>query len=469
MNTSCFDKKKYLLDFHQPFDPFTSFVFRLQSAVIQRPCQSPNMSAPSSAASGSSHSLEHAVHVYIDNAHLWMHGQNLFATRAGFMEWNAAWRFDVGRLQTIVAEKSGLQTDQMTYSFQYYLHGPVPPVDTVWGAADPHNVHLGQSPDLINAQITTDSVATAVSASFNSTRNTFIIVSGDNALFAAVKKIQNCGFPVHMWSWKSGLAATYTNPVHLHFLDDYFEELVSYETTFSVDPAVISPSTLVILDPFSRADTVKDIVARLKAPVYQYNVAKQRPMTSSQDLVIVPAFQASNWCINRPDDLLQTTKTQLDGHGFSVLSYTEYVQQYCEDNKSQLTTSDSFKELPGSLWGFVVEDGGADSINDDSDTAWITVNRQQRKGDQQRSRKRCGWRGYCKNGLHCRYIHTKDEENSFMAGGCKTATKYRLCRYQDCYREKQCFFAHSKMELFCPTCDKTGAGHGMENCPERYT
>jgi hypothetical protein len=412
------------------------------------------------------------VHVYVDSSHLWMHGQNLFATRHGFLEWDPLWRFDIGRLRAIMEQHSGLHSDNILYSFQYHLHGSVPPVDSIWrdGSRD---VHLGKSPDDINAQIITDSVTTAVSASFGQTRNTFVFVSGDSGLFAAVDKIQQCGYPVHIWSWKTGLAAKYGEaPVEVHLLDDYFERLRSYDTAFCVDPAIVSPDSLVVLDPLSGEGKIQDWISRLKTPVYQYTITRQRK-TSDQDLVIIPAFQADNWRVDGPrNDLLQA-KAQMEDHGFRILSYTEYVRQHVEDSTGQLTISNQFKELPAKLWGVDGEDDGTDNTKDNSGTTWTTVDHSKKKRENQnkkdqKTRKRCAWRAYCNNGVHCHYAHTKEEEDCFVACGSKTARKYRMCRYQDkCYRKTLCLFAHSEQELFCPTCGKT-AGHGMENCPERF-
>ncbi|CAK7238218.1 hypothetical protein SEUCBS140593_010444 [Sporothrix eucalyptigena] len=323
------------------------------------------MPAASDTTSESGYNVEH-VHVYIDNAHLWMHEPRLYFTRDGCWEWNPLWRFDAGRLQAILEQESGLEITKSPYSFHYYLHGPAPPVDTIWG--DPScDVHPGQRPDFINAQITADSVTTAVSASFDETRNTFIIVSGDAGLSAAVTRIQKCGYPVHVWSWRSGLTAKHDEgTVQVHFLDDHFARLVSCDTTFCVDPTALSPSSLVVLDPLPHADKIQDCVAKLRAPVYQYAVADPRPKTSSQDLVITPAFQAHNWGADGSGDDLQATKMQLEGCGCAVLTYTEYVQQHCEDGRGKLVVSNQFKELPASLWHADYEDDGAEANGHDS-------------------------------------------------------------------------------------------------------
>ena len=65
----------------------------------------------------------------------------------------------------------------------------------------------------------------------------FVIISGDRNLYSAVMRIVEMGFPVHVWSWKDGLAGVYTQQeealIKVHLLDDYLEEIGFRENCLS--------------------------------------------------------------------------------------------------------------------------------------------------------------------------------------------------------------------------------------------
>jgi hypothetical protein len=99
-----------------------------------------------------------------------------------------------------------------------------------------------------------------------------------------------------------------------------------------------------------------------------------------------------------------------------------------------------------------------------SDSGFVEVSRRPKKD----RRTRCYWRRHCSYGLACKYTHSKEEENDFKIRKSRKVEKYRFCWNQNCERGSRCPFAHSEAELFCPTCDQSGAGHEMQYCPERF-
>lgn len=305
----------------------------------------------------------------------------------------------------------------------------------------------------------------------------FIIVSGDRDLYSAVSKIVERGFPVHVWSWKNGLASVYTSQqdelIDVHLLDDHLEEIGFRETTFRIDRSTISPHSIVILDPLPKADKIKDFISDLKIPVCRYVFPAKRADASSQDLVVIPAFA---WSMSHEEltNPFQESKSKLETHGLKVMTYFEYRQQNStKSSKDELAISNQFQEL--SLSGRELRENvqdtsdrhGKDGTDDNGFNAVNHRSEQRRtflRKGVERSRNPCMWGKYCDKESQCNYGHTKDEEKYFKAYGHKKARKYKLCQNDNCMRGNHCAFAHGKEELLCPTCDRTGVGHSVGEC-----
>lgn len=364
-------------------------------------------------------------------------------------------------------------------------------MDTVWRAIESHNVNVSTfarsswtgREKQVDSKINVDSVAEAAKAYYRQIPSAFMIVSGDRDLLSAVSKItKEFEFRVHVWSWKNCLASVYTQQqedklIRVHLLDDYLEKIGFRETTFRVDRNTISPHSIVVLDPMPKATEIEEFLSCLRIPVYRYVCAKKRADASSEDLVIIPAH-TKRMSFDDLVNLFEEAKAQLETHGLSVFTYMEYSQQYIGDSRDELGISNRFKELPEDDGENDDkdddEDDGENDNDDDDNDSFIEVNRRSErqksrlKKDEQKSRSRCIWRKYCKSELNCKYGHTKEEEDYLRVYGHKTARKHRRCQDKDCFRGSRCNFAHSEAELFCPTCGKTGAGHAMGECPERW-
>ncbi|KAL2130548.1 hypothetical protein VTI74DRAFT_6246 [Chaetomium olivicolor] len=384
------------------------------------------------------------IFIHIDNSNLWIQGQRTYAELKKLdVSSDPTWRFDVGRLKQVLLSNSGLTADEKTFKDVVHLYGSTPPpVDTVWEAIASHDV---------DAELIAESVAQASNAYYSQVPSVFILVSGDR---------------------DNGLANVYRHPdkevpaelFKVHILDDHLDEVTFHADTF-------------------RADR---LLERLRTPVYRYEIAPQRPDTSSKNLAMIPAFA---WTME-PDalrSLFMESKAKLESKGLRVLTYMEYCQKYnrgSSDN-DKLIISNRFAEFVKGQSvdgdGEGDEDGGertseeeenGDQAEDDND-GFQEVNRgfmRQRdwfKKAESSSRMRCHWREYCSRGVGCKYGHTKKEEEHFRVYGGRKAKKFRLCDKPECITGRACFFAHSEAELFCPTCGNTGA-HAMENCPERY-
>lgn len=461
----------------------------------------------------------HRVHIFIDNSNLWIEGQKAYAEKHKLkVMWDPTWRFDIGHLKKLLIVKTHLSVDWQHCDIKINLYGSTPPpVDTVWTTIKSHDVYVStfarstwnKREKEVDAEIIADSVEKALKASYEKVQCDFIIVSGDRDLRPAVEKIKKYGFQVHIWSWKKALASVYRidDDVKVYLLDNYLEEIGFRETTFRVDLKRISAHSIVVLDPLPRADDIESYVKSLRIPIYQYVSTVKRDDSSSQDLVIIPAF-AERMKHNELMDLYKNAESTLGKSGLKVLTHWDYVQRYksgarhgCMD---ELTISNRFQELPddepdseedaleenenedetkveteandndaeANDNDAETNDNNNDAEADDNDTfTRVTTNTEQRRRYlsrvQQKSNSWCHFRKYCFKGVRCRYGHTQEELNHFKTYGPKPLTKFKRCTLTHCLNGTHCGFAHGDDELFCPTCDKVGAGHEMVNCPER--
>jgi len=139
------------------------------------------------------------IRIYIDNSNLWIEGQKAYAKRERLQtSWDPVWRFDVGRLKTILTEQSGLRREERDYTVEVRLYGSTPPpADTVWKAIESRNVQVstfarsswtGREKE-VDAEVIADSVDEAREDYPACVPSVFIIVSGDRNLHRAVLKI----------------------------------------------------------------------------------------------------------------------------------------------------------------------------------------------------------------------------------------------------------------------------------------
>lgn len=441
------------------------------------------------------------VWVYIDNSNLWIQGQRTYAEKNKMkVSWDPTWRFDVGRLKEILMGQSGLTAEEKMFEVKVELYGSTPPpVDTVWKAIESHNVKVNKfarsswtnREKQVDNELNGDSIDQANKSFYQSVPAVFVIVSGDRDLLSAVTRITQKGFKVHLWSWKNGLASVYEKEqderidwslFQVHLLDDYLETIGFKANTFRVDRNILDPHGIVVLDPLTKVDEVEEFLDCLGTPFYRYKVVSKRPGASSHDLVIIPAH-ARSMEHSELRKLFAESKAWLERDGVNVLSYLEYSQNYLHSsNDVVLERWEQFKEWPEEMGDNSTEKqkpvaqdadkGLIDNGGDGDSDGFIDVNRglnkrrNRLKKTEDNSRRRCHWRLYCSRALDCKWGHTKAEEDYFRVYGNKRPLKFQLCRRDDCIRGKACNYAHGPEELFCPTCDQTGA-HEMRDCPER--
>ena len=431
------------------------------------------------------------IRVYIDNSNLWIQGQKTYAARNHSREqWDPTWRFDVGRLKDVLLEESGLLPDQKRYTFEVRLYGSTPPpVDTVWRAIESHNVKVstfarsswtGREKE-VDAEMIADAVDEGSDDYHGGVDSVFMIVSGDRDLARAVQKSsQKYMFPVHVWSWKNALATVYRQSqlpgVHAHYLDNYLDDIGFRETTFRLDRNVFDPQSIVVIDALPEAERINEYLFNLPVPIYSY--LKRHDGDVRPDLIIIPAF-AHIMTYEAKERLFVEVKGRLQALGVEVLTYFEYNRSDGSDPEIIVETSNRFQELPeGSVVSREEErepgdnrpqPGGSSSTDDGFVEVNMGARRQKARLQtiENKSRSRCDWRLYCHNGLGCKFGHTDDERSHFRLMGSKRPKKIKLCEKPQCTLGARCNFAHGEAELFCPTCDRSRAGHYMWDCPNK--
>lgn len=425
---------------------------------------------------------EKKLFIYIDNSNLWVQARKAF-TRAGSLiaSGDTTWRCDVGQLQHVVVKNASIRPETSSGAQTYLYGSSPPPVDTVWREIQSQDVkpntftrssrmHRGRT---VDRSLLTDSQRHAAKAFYSGWQAECIFVSDDEDIYsAAIGIVDDYRFKVHVWSWKNSLSSVYNGTrdglVQVHCLDDYLGTIGLRETSFRINRDVASAHSIVVLDPLSKADEIRDFTHGTSptVSVYQYVTTETRAEASCQDLVIIPASQSIH--CDAGAELFSLARTQLGRHGLSVLTYLEYCHKYYQHCSPKLQISNRFAELP--------ETGNSyrnDTPETEDDDGFVEVNKRGRRTSQglkknkQLASRRCHWRKYCNKELDCKYGHTKDEHALFRLFGHKKARKVRPCLNNTCIRGKQCNFAHNVQELLCPTCDRVGAGHEMRQCPNR--
>ncbi|KAK4101842.1 hypothetical protein N658DRAFT_39608 [Parathielavia hyrcaniae] len=260
----------------------------------------------------------------------------------------------------------------------------------------------------------------------------FVIVSGDSDIQTAIDKIVKCGFRVHVWAWDNCMAGEYRRQteelVHVHYLDPYLDQ-ITYHNRSRGDR--YSPP-LISLNLESKARGIGEFLPRSE---HQYSSA----LEGLDGLDEIQKPRAAAIILNRFYLLsVDTSGDQGD--------YTPLAVNNSNAKKTEL---------------------GDASINIVVDPK-PTLRKEQAKGDEVKSQRRCNFRKYCSKGMDCTFGHTDGERKWFRIHGPARANKLELCRHEErsgCNRGAYCDFAHGESELFCPTCGKTGA-HNMLDCPE---
>ena len=453
--------------------------------------------------------MEGHIYIYIDNSNLWIQGRKTHAALAGLPD-DPTWRFDAGEVKRILLSKcTRIKVALGQKNVRTYLYGSTPPpVDTVWLAIEQQNVEVktfernfySGREKKVDGQLIADAVMDTMKAHYECIDSEFIIVSGDSDISTAVEKIMENNFPVHVWSWKNGLAKEYFHhkyeKAHIHELDEHIDEISFRSEHWRGDIRTLPKQCVIVLDPDEKAWEIDSFLHSGRYSFRRYTIKPEetrRPGATSSDIAIIHSLHAAKHLEIQDilDKFYQEVSTGLTTRGLKVITFLEYEQQFVKKNPNEnwkLSVSNRFSELPGDeLLG--PSDGPPapaavkevaepktterDGQGDGGGEFKMVYGASERWKEQAKKReilvqKRCRWREWCAKGTRCKFGHTDEERNEFAAHGPRKATKTNLCGYMpNCTRGGSCHFAHNDAELFCPTCGRSGVGHHMNDCPER--
>lgn len=285
--------------------------------------------------------------IYIDNSHLWIHGQETCG-----LTWDPALRFEIGRLKKAILQHSGLLPEE-GYNVTTKVYGSSPPpVDAFMAGIKSRGE--GQVCSLaknlwsackgdVDKRMVADALHDASEACEREVPSEFIIVSGNRDLYRAVEGIAKRGFQVHVWSWKTALSSVFEKMqenelVKFHELDDYQEEIISHETKFSMDANALDSGSLVVLNPLAKDDAVNGLIAALNIPIYTYETLRG----TNTDVIIVPSER-----MDTADDakLIAELQEFIERRDLVITGYTAYVEAYLKASRIEVQVSKRFAEF----------------------------------------------------------------------------------------------------------------------------
>jgi hypothetical protein len=263
----------------------------------------------------------------------------------------------------------------------------------------------------------------------------------------------------------------------VYVLDNHFQEIGSRVSKFQMNPNLLGPRGIVVLEPALKTNDFNSFLTGLTVPVYTYLCAPPRTEASCRDLIIVPAF-ARKMKDEKLVAFFTTSKSKLEAFGFVVMSYPEYGQRFLRaaihdlpELAFELTVSSRIQSSP--TCGFdarrlkvsktsrVMRRNPRRSISDNTKVSTTMTAHSSKspsrsteleaQAGRDEDAKALPWDFYYCKGVHCRYVHTKDKDQRFKSYGPREATaiKSRLCLQQRLSIWQDLQFAHMLAELLC--------------------
>ncbi|KAF2670975.1 hypothetical protein BT63DRAFT_423239 [Microthyrium microscopicum] len=420
------------------------------------------------------------IRIYIDNSNLWLQGQKLSAREKRLKtESDPTWRLDFSKLGSVLTR--GFPTSA---NFEFNLYGSmsskagnaileVMKFQGLNVTTYPRSTWTGME-KLVDVAIATDIVEDALDDYYNGVLSEFVLVSGDKDLYAAVEKVVNRNKRMSVFSWKDSLSNVYksTDMITVHLLDNLLKEIGYNETCFDTEKSLISPYSIVILDPLPQSDVIDACIQSLKLSSLRHIISPKREGATSNDLIIIPA-SADKLGHEQLTKAYQEMKKTLGLFNIDVYTYFEYSALHGKKGaiKFELKIFNQFDELKRSEAKNLLPSTEGQDLTDDGFTkvqgeANRFKNRQ--AAMQSKYQKRCAWGKFCAKSKDnkCTFKHiTEDLEYVKLYGNKRAGKKFVLCKWKTCVAQ-QCLYAHvENNDLICTVCDKTGVGHDMWGCP----
>jgi hypothetical protein len=325
---------------------------------------------------------------------------------------------------------------------------------------------------------------------------TFIVVSGDRDMLPPIIATLECGIPVEVWAWKSGISNEHKRReggnLRVYYLDQIANRIFFTNTRSTRTGKIVEvDKTVVLCNPNDKGNGIDFQEASVSSCLLEncpflFYITRSRTETSL--FVEFPNLKNVEGVIIRVRELFKDYWTveswpeyssRLNKKTLVTLEkgtmFWSWVQNDGEKNSpltTEQTKSVDVQAKPWSGWDRpkpLVGQSGSDDIDTGAFDGWEAVGP---RNDLKRVHRRAMHRTQaCPYGLHCRKAaaygryHTDKEKTLFRDFPNQNFTKWKTSRCRDypyCPRGTQCGFAHSDTDAWCSKCHKQG--HYEDGC-----
>ncbi|RFN52326.1 hypothetical protein FIE12Z_3396 [Fusarium flagelliforme] len=200
--------------------------------------------------------------VYVDESNLCIQGGKEWAKKhPESPNHHLKWQYDLSVLEKCIGEGFGFIDDNFHMAFHRYGSDIQPISDEIrarlrhgWDDMTFKRSRFDGKEKQVDTSIVVDMIYNATMYMFLGIRCPFALVSGDADMIPAAVRAAECGFDVHIWSWRGFLSSEFgeiwnterekgapKGLVSLHYLDDHLDDLTmgfSKKSSESTFPAV---------------------------------------------------------------------------------------------------------------------------------------------------------------------------------------------------------------------------------------
>ncbi|KAK1762489.1 hypothetical protein QBC33DRAFT_281548 [Phialemonium atrogriseum] len=453
---------------------------------------------------------------FVDDSNIWIEAQKFAASGNSHMpkltdsDRDPRLRIDVGKLVDT------LRNDRIQGPSFLYGSRP-PPNDSVWKAFEKYKFKTkiydrahGKEKEVDNSMATDlSSQATELSiraeyelgAKQRKANTTFVAITGDRDMLPPIKKVLESNIRVELWAWESGMSTEYLKLCHhnglltVNFLNWIFDKIsfTNFASTRRSKTGLVEPNQTIVLCEFadpSGDDLESSVCEQLIQLGRLFYITRSK--TETEMFVEFPRVENIEAMIFKARERFKEMLT--------VLSWPEYASRFNKDRPAKVETINMYAPLTDDNGQYstsamakeendpverkvkpsfsTAEPGSGhrqneemQGLNDpDDNDGWQTVSRSDRGKDHRhalRQTQRCPYRIRCKKRGECGYRHSYEELDLFRDNPNQDfgLWKTRKCDLSYWHRGKQCRFAHTQDEAWCPRC--RDEGHYTEECRYR--
>ncbi|KAG7289887.1 hypothetical protein NEMBOFW57_006264 [Staphylotrichum longicolle] len=342
-------------------------------------------------------------------------------------------------------------------------------------------------------------------------KTTFVVITGDRDMMPAVKRVLEFKIRVELWGWKSGISqayldlAAFNSLLSVHLLDSIFKDIcfTAYRSTRKIK-SVVGGKTMVLRDvDESREEAICDRLLQTgqlfwktrwdgeadlciefpKVDQIETLILRARQLLPDVTILSWPEYRAPFFNKDPTDDVKTANMYELLGPDFVAVD--EHDNAKMEERLQNLTlkntTENASDSVRGNASGNTNSDGagynsgnasanaggninsGNDTGDDSDGGGWTTVvnniDTEKRHRRVVNQRQDCPYGLRCKKQDDCGYRHTPQERQLFQQNPNRNLgmRNTQMCRWaSNCFRGRDCLFAHTEAEARCLDCKQTG-------------